>query len=186
MARTANKTSKTSSSKTGKTKRGVESTRVKSTTKVSPSAKARVKTVKTTVPTKARRVVKTKRTSAPTRSRKVVNPFDGLKPIRQSMTKTDLIARIADNSEVQPRDVKKVMGTLENIICRSIMNKGAGEFMFSGLFKIVAVKVPAKKGGEKKPNPFKPGETYVTKSKPATVRVKVRPLIKLKKASLAS
>jgi nucleoid DNA-binding protein len=52
-----------------------------------------------------------------------------------------------------------------------------------GILKITAVAVPAKKG-RKGINPFT-GEATVFKAKPATVKVKVRPMKKLKDAASA-
>jgi hypothetical protein len=40
------------------------------------------------------------------------------------------------------------------------------------MIKLSAVKKPATKGGEQRPNPFKPGEFIITKPKPASVKVR--------------
>jgi hypothetical protein len=63
-----------------------------------------------------------------------------------------------------------------------VHKKGAGNFALPGLFKINAVKVPAKPKRKGK-NPFT-GEEQVFAARPATVKVKVCPLKKLKDAAL--
>jgi len=60
--------------------------------------------------------------------------------------------------------------------------KGLGEFTLPGLLKVVAQKVAAKPKRFGK-NPFT-GEDQWFAAKPASVRVKVRPLKKLKDAPL--
>ncbi|MBC8752435.1 hypothetical protein OKW43_005696 [Paraburkholderia sp. WC7.3g] len=64
----------------------------------------------------------------------------------------------------------------------SVHRKGAKEFTLPGLLKVVAQDVPAKKKrfGE---DPFT-GEDRWVAAKPASVRLKVRPLKKLKDAAL--
>jgi hypothetical protein len=67
-------------------------------------------------------------------------------------------------------------------VLASVNKKGAGAFVLPGLLKVTAVAVPAKKA-RKGINPFTKEET-VFKAKPATVKLKVRPLKKLKDAAL--
>jgi hypothetical protein len=72
------------------------------------------------------------------------------------------------------------MEELEGIIDRHIKKRGPGEFSLPGLLKIKTVKKPAQRARTGVPNPFKPGETMDVPAKPASVRVKVTPLKKLK------
>lgn len=148
----------------------VEKTPVKKSSKTTAAPAKTTKTVAKTKPAATR---------APRGSH-----FD-ITPIKNRLGKTELINTIAENCELEPRVVKKVMAQFEQLVLGSIMKKGAGEFMWPGIAKIVTKHIPAQKGGVKKPNPFKPGEMMVTKAKPATVRVRVRALAKLKKAAVA-
>ena len=75
-----------------------------------------------------------------------------------------------------------MLAALEHTVLGAAHKKGAGNFTLLGLFKINAVKVPAKPKRKGK-NPFT-GEEQVFADKPATVKIKVRPLKKLKDAAL--
>ncbi|MBB1059874.1 HU family DNA-binding protein [Marilutibacter spongiae] len=104
------------------------------------------------------------------------------KPIKEALTKSGLVAHIADASGVAAKDVRAVLASLENTVAGSISKKGVGSFTLPGLLKITSVKVPAKPK-RKGINPFTK-EEQVFAAKPATVKVKVRPLKKLKDAAL--
>ena len=103
------------------------------------------------------------------------------KPIKETMTKTGLVAHIAEVSAVAAKDVRAVMAALEGAIHGSVSKKGAGEFVLPGLLKITSVKVAAKPK-RKGINPFTKEEQWFA-AKPASVKVKVRPLKKLKDAA---
>jgi len=105
-----------------------------------------------------------------------------VKLIGESLSKSGLIAHIAAQANVEAKAVKAVLAGLESAVLASVHKKGAGQFTLPGLFKINAVKVPAKPKRKGK-NPFT-GEEQVFAAKPATVKVKVRPLKKLKDAAL--
>jgi nucleoid DNA-binding protein len=105
-----------------------------------------------------------------------------MKPIKESLNKTGLVSHLAQASGVEPKAVKAVMAALEGTVLASVNKKGAGAFVLPGLLKVTAVSVPAKKA-RKGINPFTKEET-VFKAKPATVKLKVRPLKKLKDAAL--
>lgn len=105
-----------------------------------------------------------------------------MKPIKESLNKTGLVNHLAQASGVEPKAVKAVMSALEGAVLASVHKKGAGAFVLPGLLKVTAVAVPAKKA-RKGINPFTKEET-VFKAKPATVKLKVRPLKKLKDAAL--
>jgi len=83
---------------------------------------------------------------------------------------------------VEVKNVKKVLAALEAVVLGSLHKKGLGEFTLPGLLKVVAQKVAAKPKRFGK-NPFT-GEDQWFAAKPASVRVKVRPLKKLKDAPL--
>lgn len=104
-----------------------------------------------------------------------------MKPIKTAFNKTGLTTYLAETAGVEPKAVKAVMAALENTIVASVNRKGAGAFVLPGLLKVTAVAVPAKKA-RKGINPFTKEET-VFKAKPASVKLKVRPLKKLKDAA---
>ena len=104
------------------------------------------------------------------------------KPIKETMTKTGLVAHIAEVSAVAAKDVRAVMAALEGAIHGSVSKKGAGEFVLPGILKITSVKVAAKPK-RKGINPFTKEEVWFA-AKPASTKLKLRPLKKLKDAAL--
>ena len=104
------------------------------------------------------------------------------KPIKETMTKTGLVAHLAEASAVAAKDVRAVMAALEGAIHGSVSKKGAGEFVLPGILKITSVKVAAKPK-RKGINPFTKEEVWFA-AKPASTKLKVRPLKKLKDAAL--
>jgi nucleoid DNA-binding protein len=105
-----------------------------------------------------------------------------LKPIKTAFNKTTLQAHLADVAGVEPKAVKAVMSALEATMVASLSKKGLGEFTLPGLLKITAQAVPAKKK-RRGIDPFTKVEREFA-AKPATVRVKVRSLKKIKDAAL--
>ncbi|MCC5871774.1 MAG: HU family DNA-binding protein [Gammaproteobacteria bacterium] len=100
--------------------------------------------------------------------------------VKEKMTKTAILSEIATNTGLSRKQVGAVMDELESVIDRHIKKRGPGEFSLPGLLKIKTVKKPAQRARKGVPNPFKPGETMDVPAKPASVRVKVTPLKKLK------
>jgi nucleoid DNA-binding protein len=105
-----------------------------------------------------------------------------LKPIKDSFTKASLAIHLAERAGVEPKAAKALMAALEETVLASVHKKGAKEFTLPGLLKVVAQDVPAKKKRFGK-DPFS-GEDKWFAAKPASVRLKVRPLKKLKDAAL--
>jgi nucleoid DNA-binding protein len=105
-----------------------------------------------------------------------------LKPIKDSFTKASLAIHLAERSGLEPKAAKALMAALEETVLASVHKKGAKEFTLPGLLKVVAQDVPAKKKRFGK-DPFT-GEDKWFAAKPASVRLKVRPLKKLKDAAL--
>lgn len=103
------------------------------------------------------------------------------KAIKEALSKSGLAAYIVDATGVAAKDVRAVMGALEGAVHASVSKKGAGTFTLPGLLKISAVSVPAKPK-RKGINPFTKEEQWFA-AKPASVKVKVRPLKKLKDAA---
>ncbi|MET0290104.1 MAG: HU family DNA-binding protein [Pseudoxanthomonas sp.] len=104
------------------------------------------------------------------------------KIIKETLTKSGLVAHIAETSAVAPKDVKAVLVALESAITGSLSKKGAGAFVLPGLLKIKTVSVPAKPK-RKGINPFTKEEQWFA-AKPATTKLKLAGLKKLKDASL--
>ena len=104
-----------------------------------------------------------------------------VKPIQEAFGKSSLIAHLAAQASVEAKHVKAVLAAHENAVLGAVHKKGVGNFTLPGLFKINSVKVPAKPKRKGK-NPFT-GLEQVFAAKPASVKVKVRPLKKLKDAA---
>jgi len=104
-----------------------------------------------------------------------------LKPIKDAFSKSTLVAHIVEQSGVDSKSVKAVFASLEAAIAASVHKKGAGTFTLPGLLKITSVAVAAKPKRKGK-DPFT-GEERMFAAKPASVKVKVRPLKKLKDAA---
>jgi nucleoid DNA-binding protein len=101
--------------------------------------------------------------------------------IKSVLTKTALVAHLADAAHVAAKDVRALLAALEQAIQASISRKGARVFVLPGLLKITVTSVAAKPA-RKGINPFT-GEATTFKAKPATVKLKVRPMKKLKDAA---
>lgn len=99
-------------------------------------------------------------------------------PVKERWSKTQILNEISERVELSRKHVSAVMTELEGIIARHIGKSGPGEFVLPGLFKINTVKKPATKA-RKGIDPFTKQER-VFAAKPASVKVKVRPLKKLK------
>ena len=104
-----------------------------------------------------------------------------VKPIKEVLGKSGLVAHLSETTGVAARDVRAVLGALEGAVHGSISKKGAGAFTLPGLLKINVVNVPAKPK-RKGINPFTKEEQWFA-AKPATVKIKVRALKKLKDAA---
>lgn len=105
-----------------------------------------------------------------------------VKPIKEKMSKSALIAHIASHSGVEPRGVKAVLASLEATIAAALHKNGARIFTLPGVLKATAVAVPAKPKRKGK-DPFT-GEERMFAAKPASVKVKIRALKKLKSAAI--
>jgi nucleoid DNA-binding protein len=139
-------------------------------------AKAPAKKASTTVAKKAPAKKATATKAAPVK--KAAAPVS---VIKNSLNKSQLVAHLVEQSGVEAKSVKAVLANLEGAVLASVNKKGAGEFTLPGLFKIAVQKVPAKPKRFGK-DPFS-GEERWFPAKPASVKVKVRPLKKLKDAA---
>ena len=143
------------------------------------AAKPAPKKVVTPVEKKAK--APTVKKAATPATRKAVDATP-LKPIKDSFTKASLAIHLAERAGLEPKAAKALMAALEETVLASVHKKGAKEFTLPGLLKVVAQDVPAKKKRFGK-DPFT-GEDKWFAAKPASVRLKVRPLKKLKDAAL--
>jgi nucleoid DNA-binding protein len=98
----------------------------------------------------------------------------------KSMSKSELVGAIAESTELTRRDVNNVLESLSSQIEKSLGRRGPGVFTIPGLVKIEKRKVPARKARRGVPNPFKPGELMDVAARPASTKIKVRPLKNLK------
>jgi nucleoid DNA-binding protein len=98
--------------------------------------------------------------------------------IQSKMTKTAILAEIAEKTELSKAQVGAVLEELETLIERHIRKRGAGEFTLPGLLKIRSVRRPATKKRMGR-NPAT-GEEIVIGPKPASIRVRVTALKRLK------
>ncbi len=106
-----------------------------------------------------------------------------VRPVKERLTKSALLGLIAERTDLSRSQVSEVISTLEHLIYGSVHPNGSGEFILPGVLKITLRKVPARKAGTLIRNPAT-GEMMKAAAKPASVRVKVRALSKLKAAAV--
>ena len=107
-------------------------------------------------------------------------PVKKVTAVSEKMSKATILNEIVGATSLARKDVASVMTELEVIIERHLKKRAVGEFALPGLLKIKTVKKPAQRAKKGVPNPFKPGETMDVAAKPASVRVRITPLKKLK------
>ena len=100
--------------------------------------------------------------------------------VTKPMTKTQMIGEISESTGLSRKEVSSVFDELTDIIERHMKKRGPGQVTIPGLMKIKTVKRPARKAQKGVPNPFKPGELMDIAARPASMKVKVLPLKKLK------
>src|SRR5271154_3082115 len=91
---------------------------------------------------------------------------------------------IAEQNDIPRKTAIGVFNTLESVMLGSVHPRGVGEFALPGLCKITLRKVPARKAGTLIRNPAT-GEMMKGAAKPASVRVRIRALSKLKSATIS-
>ena len=100
--------------------------------------------------------------------------------VSKSMTKNELLSEIAATTGLNKKQVSSVLDELGIQIERHVKKNAIGTFTLPGLLKISTKKVAARKAQKGVPNPFKPGELMDIPARPATTRIKVTALKKLK------
>jgi len=102
-----------------------------------------------------------------------------LKAIKESQTKTQVLASIAEETGLTKKQVGEVVTSLANHAKRHLMARGSGEFSVPELgLKLRRVKKPAQKA-RKGRNPAT-GEEIMIKAKPARNVLRATPLKALK------
>jgi nucleoid DNA-binding protein len=99
---------------------------------------------------------------------------------KKAPNKTEVLTAIAEATKQNKKVVVAVLDALNAEIKKALSSRGAGIFTIHGLVKIERKKVPAKPARKGVPNPFKPGELMDVAAKPASTKIKVRPLKNLK------
>ena len=99
---------------------------------------------------------------------------------KKAPTKTEILNNIAEATALSQKEVAAVFEALAEEIKKNLGSRGPGVFAIPGLVKIEKKKVPARKAKKGVPNPFKPGELMDVAARPASNKVKVRPLKNLK------
>ena len=100
--------------------------------------------------------------------------------LEKSLGKGEMLAVLADSTELSKRQVGRVLDEMAALIERHMTTRSVGTFTLPGLLKIKVVKTPARPARKGVPNPFRPGETMDVAAKPARRKVKILPLKKLK------
>ena len=104
--------------------------------------------------------------------------------IQKKYTKTEILNEISENTSLSKKEVAAVLEELSVLIERHVKKRAIGEFTLPGLLKIKSVARPARPARKNVPNPFRPGEMMDIPRKPASIRVKVLPLKKLKEFAI--
>lgn len=94
------------------------------------------------------------------------------------LTKSQVIAELADITELDKKSINKVFDGLTELIKKQLGPRGPGEFVIPGLLKLRAVKKPATKD---RPgiNPFTK-QPITIKGKPASKKIRATALKSLK------
>jgi nucleoid DNA-binding protein len=146
----------------------------KAAAKKAPARKASAKKAAAKRPAaKTRKKAAAKRPAA-----RKASPAKSAPGVKRKMTKTGILNEIATNTDLNRKQVAAVLDELESLIERHIRKRSAGEFTLPGLLKVKSVKRPASKKRMGR-NPAT-GEEIVISAKPASIRVRVTALKRLK------
>jgi nucleoid DNA-binding protein len=109
---------------------------------------------------------------------KKTTPTRKITAVKKPMTKSVIMAEVAENTGLTKKQVSSVFDELTILIERHIKPRSSKQFILPGLLKIEVKRKPATKA-RKGINPFS-GEEMMFKAKPARDIVKIRPLKKVK------
>jgi nucleoid DNA-binding protein len=153
----------------------------KAPAKKAPAKKAPAKKAPVAKKAAAKKAVAKKAPAKKAPAKKAAVAAPAAKPkagVKAKMTKTAILNDIAESTNLSRAQVASVMDELESVIERHIRKRSVGEFTLPGLLKIKAAKRPASKKRMGR-NPAT-GEEIVIAAKPATTRVRISALKKLK------
>ena len=105
-----------------------------------------------------------------------------LSPSSKPRKKSELFNIIAEHVGVSRKQVAGVFEALGKVMSVDLAKPSEGKpkiFVVPGMMKVQAIHKPATKASQK-PNPFKPGEMMTVKAKPASTKIRIRPLKALK------
>lgn len=102
----------------------------------------------------------------------------GKKAAAKRMTKAQIVAEIAEKTELSKKDVGAVFESLKDLVKRELGKKGPGEFVVPDLLKMKVKNIPARPA-RKGINRFT-NEEVTFAAKPASKKVRATPLKKLK------
>ena len=97
------------------------------------------------------------------------------------MTKSALVAHLAEKTGITKKQAGEVLTTLVDTVVDQVGSKGPGKVVIPGLCRVTVTHKPAQPGGEKKINRLT-NQEYITKPKAAQNVVKMRPVKALKDA----
>ncbi len=118
-------------------------------------------------------------------ARTIGKPTRRRKPaIHKKYTKQEILEEIAANTGLERKQVTAVLDELGSVIERHLRKRAIGEFVLPGLLKIAALQKAARPARKNVPNPFKPGEVMDVPRKPASRRIRITALKKLKDFAL--
>ena len=100
------------------------------------------------------------------------------KPATKRMTKAQIVAELAEATELDKKAINNVFVALTDLIKKELGAKGPGEFVLPGLVKLKIAKKPATKDRQGI-NPFTK-QPMLIKGKPASKKVRVAPIKALK------
>ena len=129
-------------------------------------------------PAKKKAAAKRPAAKAKSKAKVAAKPTAKTTAVKAKMSKTAIVSDIAESTELSRAQVTSVLDELEVLIERHIKKRAVGEFTLPGLLKIKSVKRPASKARMGR-NPAT-GEEILIGPKPASIRVRVTPLKKLK------
>lgn len=126
----------------------------------------------------AKKLAKKKSVTTKARKKAKVTSLKKIPSISKTYTKTELLQRLADSTELPKKKIVEVVEALQAVMYGHV--KAGHSFSLPGVFKVTVVKKPATKA-RKGVNPFT-GEPTTFKAKPARRVVKMKALKKLKSA----
>ncbi len=126
----------------------------------------------------AKKLAKKKPVTTKARKKAKVTSLKKIPSISKTYTKTELLQRLADSTELPKKKIVEVVEALQVVMYGHV--KAGHSFSLPGVFKVTVVKKPATKA-RKGVNPFT-GEPTTFKAKPARRVVKMKALKKLKSA----